>query len=122
MRASSVDGARRSAHTPLCSADHVLAFCEEAHKRRMLREGKPYTGKLPVRADAEINPMPAGRAALWLVCTLLPLLCFSTLLLDAGCPLSIAHAPSQSPIPIDRHPGNKLKAPRMVKWKMDRLF
>jgi len=28
----------------------------------------------------------------------------------------------QSPIPADRRPENKGKTPRIVKWKMDRLF
>jgi hypothetical protein len=32
----------------IASPDHVMAVCEEAHKRRMLRAGKPYKGKLPV--------------------------------------------------------------------------
>jgi hypothetical protein len=29
-----------------------MAMCEEAYKRRRLRAGKPYNGKLPVRARA----------------------------------------------------------------------
>lgn len=35
------------------SPDNAMAFCEEAYKRRQLREGKPYTGKLPVRGVRE---------------------------------------------------------------------
>ena len=53
------------------SADHVLAIAEEAHKRRCLREGKPYT-KLPVRPHCSVllawrSPSSCAFAALPLV-------------------------------------------------------
>ncbi len=33
-----------------------MAMCEEAYKRRRLRAGKTYNGKLPVRGDSALTP------------------------------------------------------------------
>ena len=41
----------RLVHGSLNSPDHVMVVAEEAYKRRQLKAGKPYTGKLPVRAS-----------------------------------------------------------------------
>ncbi len=104
-----------------------MAVCEEAHKRRMLRAGKPYTGKLPVRAlqcAFHLYPKrPAGKASR---AASLPgraeAACRALRRLSAKAKATRVSPVAQSPIPADRRPGNKDKAPRIVKWKMDRLF
>lgn len=113
----------RAADTRFCSADHVLAFCEEAHKRRMLREGKPYTGKLLVRADGEstLCQLDGGApSALCCLRTQLPLF-LSYALLRSAWRLAVCSC-SRPALSQDRNPADRLKAPRMVKWKLDRLF
>ena len=92
------------------SPDHVMVLAEEAYKRRQLKAGKPYTGKLPVRDST--NPMDSPRCA--------PVLKHQGLT-PRPC-RRVPCAAKQSPIPADRLPENKGKTPRIVRWKMDRLW
>ena len=88
-----------------------MVVAEEAFKRRQLKAGKPYTGKLPVRDST--NPMDRPPA------TAHPSSC-KGLTRVPGYVCCVLR--KQSPIPADRLPENKGKTPRIVKWKMDRLW
>jgi hypothetical protein len=126
----------RLVHASLNSPDHVMVVAEEAYKRRQLKAGKPYTGKLPVRASL-------CSVAAAVVCvsahTPGPVQAYPTASADGCNPIGVREARtqavrcvpecsrsdtvcSQSPIPADRRPENRGKTPRIIKWKMDRLW
>lgn len=131
-RAAHLRWPRSSPRPRRCSPDHVMAMCEEAYKRKQLKRGLPYRGKLPVRAQkAAANPIALAprwrRRRRRLPCTFAAPSGWVQAQAQARCSrcgcgvLSDAASRAQSPIYEDGKVA-VTKAPRIVKWKLDRMW
>ena len=116
-----------------CSPDHVMAMCEEAYKRKQRARGLPYTGKLPVRprprrrlnpiafAQRPLAPPPRAWPALVCVCVGVGVGAARLQLAARRSRFAVSDATPQSPLAEDQVLPHT-KAPRIVKWKLDRLW
>ena len=111
-----------------------MAMCEEAYKRKQRVRGLPYKGKLPVRPARAAASQPyrffvqrplalPPRAWPALVCACVGVYMGAAWLHLAArqSRLVVADSTRQSPIAEDKVLPHT-KAPRIVKWKLDRLW